>query len=215
MTSRNKTKTDSKAKTLLIWLGGGVAVIGLVAVVLSGAGGESAGADHPDLQGVPVVTGSALSRFTAGAADPDTGERVPSVVGSDFEGNPVSIEANGKPKAILFLAHWCPHCRAEVPVVQDWLDENQVPEGVEFISVATSIDRGSVNFPPSDWLEGEGWSVPVIVDSSPQQEIYRAYGAGGFPFWAFVDGDLNLISRASGEGQVDVGSWMAVLESIA
>lgn len=215
MTSRNNTQSDSKSKALLIWLAGGVLVIGLIAVVLAGASGQSAGADHPDLQGSVEISGDSLSRYTADEIDPDFGEKVPEISGSDFEGNPVSIEHNGKPKAILFLAHWCQFCQAEVPVVQDWLDQNQVPEGVEFISVATSVDRGRVNFPPSDWLEGEGWSVPVILDSSPQQDVYRAYGAGGFPFWAFVDGDGNLISRASGAGRVDIDEWMTQLQSMA
>ncbi|MDH3605895.1 MAG: TlpA family protein disulfide reductase [Acidimicrobiia bacterium] len=213
MTSR--TQNSSNAKTLLIWLGGAVAVIGLVAVVISGAGGSSGGADHPDLQGDPVVTGDFLQQFPSTGVENSAGSPVPEVSGVDFDGNPVSIVKNGKPKMLLFLAHWCPHCRDEVPEVQAYLETNTIPDEVDFISVATSIDRGRVNFPPSSWLEGENWSVPVILDSAGS-EAYVAYGAGAFPFWAMVDADGNLITRVSGAGQVDLAAWSALLaDSVA
>ena len=31
-----------------------------------------------------------------------------------FDGTPVEIAPDGKAKLVVFLAHWCPHCRAEV-----------------------------------------------------------------------------------------------------
>lgn len=212
MTSR--TQNSSNAKTLLIWLGGAVVVIGLVAVVLTGASGSSGGADHPDLQGDPVVTGSFLPQFPNTNVENAAGSPVPEVVGADFDGNPVSIENNGKPKMIVFLAHWCPHCQREVPEINSFLETNTIPDEIDFISVATSIDRSRSNFPPSSWLEGEDWSVPLILDSAGS-EAYVAYGAGGFPFWAMVDADGNLITRVSGEGQVDLASWTTLLAGLA
>ncbi len=207
MTSRSNS--SSNAKTLLLWLGGAVVVIGLVALVVGG-NSSSAGSDHPDLQGAPVVTGDSLPRFVSAQSDSAIGSPVPEVTGADFDGNPVRIENNGKAKMILFIAHWCGFCQAEVPEVTAWLAANSVPDNVEFISVATSVDRLAVNFPPSDWLEREDWPVPVILDSAAS-EAYVAYGAGGFPFWAMVDPQGNLLARISGQGQANLTDWTTIL----
>lgn len=209
MTSR--TQNSSNAKTLLIWLGGAVAVIGLVAVVVSGAGSSGGGASHPDLQGDPQINGEFLAPLTSGAtADPAAGSQVPTVVGADFDGNPVSIEDNGKAKMIIFLAHWCPNCQAEVPEVTRWLEENSLPDNVEIISVATSINRARDNFPPSAWLEGEDWPVPVVLDSAGS-EVGVAYGVSAFPLWAMVDSEGKLITRITGAGRVDLAFWADTL----
>ena len=212
MTSRSKNSGGSNAKTLVIWLAGAVVVIGLVAVVIGG-NSSSSGADHPDLLGAPVVTGDSLPPVAADQADPAAGGPVPEVSGADFDGNPVSIENNGKAKMVLFLAHWCGFCQAEVPEVTAWLGSNELPDNVEFISVATSIDRFGVNFPPSDWLKGEDWPVPVILDSAAS-EAYVADGAGGFPFWAMIDPAGNLIARLTGQGQVNLTEWTTVLSAL-
>jgi len=213
MTSRNTSNT-SHAKTLLIWLGGVVAVIGLIAVVLASGGSSESGADHPDLQGAPAVTGDSLAPLAQGAhTDPESGSPVPTVVGADFSDESVSIENNGKAKMIIFLAHWCPNCQAEVPEVTRWLAENEVPDNVEIISVATSISRGRENFPPSDWLEDENWPVPVLLDSAIS-EVGVAYGVSLFPLWAMVDPDGNLIQRISGAGQVDMSFWTSTLAAL-
>ena len=211
MTSRSQAQSGSNAKTLLIWLGGAIAVIGLVAVVV--AGGTSSGGDHPDLQGAPVVAGDSLAPLVAGQADTEAGNPVPEVRGADFDGTPVSIENNGKAKLIVFLAHWCPNCQAEVPEVVDWLAQNEVPADVEVIAVATSISRTRVNFPPSDWLDRENWPVPVVLDSS-SSEVGRAFGVSAFPIWAMVDADGNLVTRISGAGQVDLNLWTTALSSL-
>jgi thiol-disulfide isomerase/thioredoxin len=211
MTSRSKPQSGSNAKTLLIWLGGAIAVIGLVAIVVSG--GTSSGTDHPDLQGAPVVTGDRLAPLVAGQADTEAGNPVPEVRGADFDGTPVSVENNGKAKLIVFLAHWCPNCQQEVPEVVDWLAQNEVPADVEIITVATSISRTRDNFPPSDWLDREDWPLPVILDSS-SSEVGVAFGASAFPIWAMVDADGNLVTRITGAGQVDLSLWTTALSSL-
>ena len=42
----------------------------------------------------------------------------PTVDGFDFSGHPLSIENNGRPKIIIFLAHWCSHCQEEVKILK-------------------------------------------------------------------------------------------------
>ena len=108
-----------------------------------------------------------------------------------------AITADGTAKLLLFLAHWCPHCQAEVPVVQDWVDAGSLPADVELISVSTAIDPGRPNYPPDAWLDREGWTAPVIVDESGA--VADAYGLSAFPFWVFVNADGTVAGRLSGE----------------
>ena len=123
------------------------------------------------------------------------GETAPTVIGQDFDGNEVRIENDGRAKAIVLLAHWCAHCQNEVPAVQAWLDSGGGVEGVDMYSVATAMDSNRDNFPPSEWLDREGWTVPVIRDDS-NNSVHTAYGSGGFPFWVFVNSDGTVAFRA-------------------
>lgn len=181
-----------------------VALIIVAAVVFSGSPGQEFGE--------VTVDGTALPRFADQANDPAVGEIAPEVTGIDFAGNEVSIEHDGTPKAVLFLAHWCPHCQREVPAVQSWLDATGGVEGVEIVSVATSMNSAQPNFPPSSWLEREGWQQDVIRDDT-DNSVYVAYGAGGFPYWVFIDGDGTVITRSAGE--IDINALEQLLTTIA
>lgn len=184
--------------TILI---GVIVVAGIVAVALSRGGGS---ADLAGLKqiGDVTLTGSALAPAAASGSDPAIGATIPEVEGTDFAGTPVAIRRDGTPKVIIFMAHWCPHCQAEVPVIADWLERNGRPEGVELVSVSTSTDRNKPNYPPSRWLEREGWDVPVIADNS-ESATARAYGLFAYPFFVAVDGDGQVVARASGELDVN------------
>ena len=119
----------------------------------------------------------------------------PIISGTDINGNQISTDSND-PRIILFLAHWCPHCQRELPQVQDIIDTIGVPEGIEIIAIATSIDRGRDNYPPQEWLFREGWSETQIYDTD--RDIASAYGLTSFPYWVFLDKDLNVIARRAG-----------------
>ena len=166
--------------------------------------------------GTPEVTGEALPPYATGvepAADEAVGTQAPAVTGEDFGGNAVSIEpGDGTPRAVVFLAHWCPHCQAEVPRVQQWLDAGGGVDGVEIVSVATSMNTTRENYPPSEWLEREGWTPEVIRDSDAA-EVYTSYGGGAFPYYVFVDGEGNVVRRSSGE--LDVATLEQYMQEIA
>jgi cytochrome c biogenesis protein CcmG/thiol:disulfide interchange protein DsbE len=186
----------------------GVVVLGVVglAVVLGAVALLAGGSDDPGPNGstgfdVSTATVSVSGERLApleGDTDPAIGVQAPEVSGSSFDGSPISIGDDGRPKAILFLAHWCPHCQREVPAVQALLDEQGPPEGVDLYSVATAIDPGQPNYPPQAWLDREGWSVPVLVDDGAGTAA-EAYGLTGFPFWVFVDASGEVVLRVSGE----------------
>jgi cyclophilin family peptidyl-prolyl cis-trans isomerase len=153
------------------------------------------------------VVGTPLPGFATGtepSTDPGVGQVAPAVVGSDFTGAPVAIDpTNGTGKAIVFLAHWCPHCQAEVPRVQEWLDGGGGVPGVEIMAVSTAVRADEDNYPPSAWLDREGWTSPVIRDSEESDALF-AYGAGAFPYWVFVDEQGTVVRRTAGE--LDIAS---------
>ena len=192
----------STPSTLILGLAGLViAGAAVVAIVLTQSGSTpapsvAASGSAPGATSA-VVTGAALPAFAPGVADPAVGQPAPQVDGSSFDGTPVSIEADGRPKLLLFIAHWCPHCQREVPVVQSWLDANRLPAGVDLISVATAIDPTLPNYPPDAWLARERWSAPVIVDAD--RRIGTDYGLTAFPYWVAVGADGNVVERLTGE----------------
>lgn len=180
-----------------------VAAVGAIALT-SGATDSVASTPPPSTdpgstgpEKAPIVTGASLVPFEATVGDPAVGQSIPTVQGTDFDGQPVDIELNGKPKAILFLAHWCQHCQAEVPIVQEWIDAGGAPDDVDIVSVATGIDSGAPNYPPEAWLEREGWTVPVIVDRPGS--VATAYGLSAYPFWVFAGADGKVTGRTTGQ----------------
>jgi thiol-disulfide isomerase/thioredoxin len=131
-----------------------------------------------------------------------TGLVAPEVVGQNFSGDAVQIVNDGRAKAIVFLAHWCPHCQVEVPKVQAWINAGGGVQDVDLYAVATDMDSTRGNFPPSEWLRTEGWSSPIVRDDS-ENSVLDAFGRGGFPFWTFVNADGTVAFRASGEMPIE------------
>ena len=176
-----------------------IVVLLLVAVVAGFIGNEEPGNEYGD----PQVSGQ-LSRMPQDTRVDVTanGETSPTVIGQDFGGNEVRIENDGRAKAIVLIAHWCGFCQNEVPAVQAWLDAGGGVDGVDMYSIATDMDSSRDNFPPSDWLNREGWTVPVIRDDS-NNSVHTAYGSGGFPFWVFVNSDGTVAFRVAGATTVE------------
>ena len=146
-----------------------------------------------------MVTGTVLPPFEAEVTDdPAVGMTLPTVQGTDVAGAPMTIGPDGRAKAVLLLAHWCPHCQAEVPRLVAWLAENPVPDGVDIVAVSTAADPTRTNYPASAWLEREGWPVPTLNDDATLA-AYRALGGPTFPGFVFVTADGVVQSRTTGE----------------
>ena len=187
------TQAPKKFPLLPVLIGiGGIALIATVILTM-----DTAGVTEEGEFGTPQVTGNALPAATGGT-DLALGYVIPEVVGADFDGTEVRIANDGRPKIIIFLAHWCSHCQAEVPIVREWIEAGNLPEGLDLIAVATSTSSVRVNFPPSEWLEGENWNVPTIVDDTTYS-VGSAFGLDAFPFWVFVNPDGLVAGRTSGE----------------
>ena len=178
-----------------------ILVLGLAIAIGVTLSSEPVAAGLPE--GETTVTGDLLPEF-AGENDDNIalGLAAPVFSAPNENSEIVSLEKNGNAKALLFLAHWCGYCQKEVPVVQGFIDSAGVPAGVDVIAIATSIDRGRENYPPQKWLADEGWSETLLYDLD--REIGNAYGLSAFPYWVFLDKDLNVVARRTGNLPADM-----------
>lgn len=176
----------------LIWIISGVAALALIVWMAVAIAGEEPIDPSIGFRDV-TVTGEPIP-----ADDPAVGMTAPEVVGTDWNGNPVTIEADGRPKLVVFLAHWCPHCQAEVPVIQNWVNSGGVPEGVDLYAATIFTDARRAEFPPQAWLEREGWTVPTVMDNQAG-DIALGFGVTGTPTYIVLDGENRNLRRLSGE----------------
>jgi len=173
-----------------------IAVAAIVAIALSGTSGNG-GFSEP-ARVATAVSGDALPALTDSGPDAAIGQPIPSLTGIDLAGEPISIGPSDGPMAIVLLAHWCSHCQAEVPVLVDYLASTGMPDGVSIVALSTSIDAARPNYPPSTWLEREGWTVPTMVDDATSGGL-RGLGMSSFPGFVFVDADGRVAQRTTGE----------------
>jgi cytochrome c biogenesis protein CcmG/thiol:disulfide interchange protein DsbE len=191
-----------------------IAIVAIIAAVLSG-GGDDKGDDNGVAQTRSVkVEGTALGQFDDSPAnDPAIGATAPTLIGQNFAGKRVTIGNDGKAKAILFVAHWCPHCQAEIPRVADYLKQQGLPAGVELFIVPTSTSPQYPNYPPQTWLDREGLgNVPTLVDDD-QNTAHGAYGNGGFPNLVLVSANGKVAARFSGE--LGEAAYPVLLDALA
>ena len=210
-TADEEESTGLGKKILLVGVGlvvvAALAVLAINLATEEQQGTEAAAFLSPDV----TVTGVPLAPFSSATEDGAIGAVAPEIRSTDFSGAPISIEHDGTPKLILFLAHWCEFCRREVPALQSWINANGIPAGVELVSVATSNSEIRPNYPPNAWLEREGWTQPVLVDDEAGR-IAQAYGLTAFPYYVAVNGSGEVQGRLAGEQPPsNVGAILAAL----
>lgn len=191
-----------------------VAVGGIVWATTSGGSNDPAATDSttassgssaslPDSQPV-TITGDPLPAFeSGGGADPAVGLAAPVVDGLNFTGEKMSLNAADGAYMVVFLAHWCPHCNAEVPRLLQWKHSGAVPADLRVIGVATAVSDTRPNYPPAQWFSNKGWEWPVMVDEkigdAAAGKAATAFGASGWPYFIIVGKDGKVKVRVSGE----------------
>ncbi|MCU1351707.1 MAG: Redoxin [Acidimicrobiales bacterium] len=151
--------------------------------------------------GPVTVQGPALASLPDTGADPAKGQTPPVVTGTGFSGKKLTIGTKGRPYLLLFVAHWCPHCRKEVPLLAPWLRKGGVPKGIDVFTVATGTRPAYPNYPPSTWLRNAGWPTDVLADSTDAKAAL-AYGLTSYPFFVLVDGKGKVVERFAGERDI-------------
>lgn len=207
-TSISAADSSNRGFTIAILV---LVVVGLGGIAFLASNRESDISDAPQTAEV-TIEGPAIIEFpreqqiavSNSSTDAAVGQKAPTLIGTDFEDNEIRIEPDGTPKAIYFLAHHCPFCQEEVPVLQRLIDNGQKPDNIEVIAVSTSVlDAPNRNYPPETWLKREGWTSPIIRDDDLSR-AFNAYGGISFPYTVYLDGDNTIIARSAGQLSDDV-----------
>ncbi len=203
-----------------IWIAVAVVIALVVAVTVFASRGDDSKADPSvttvdtsGLASLPVsqpvtFTGTALPALdTAVNPDPAIGMEAPLLSGLNFSSAPIVMDPATKgPYMLVFLAHWCVHCNAEVPRLINWKNSGGVPAGLNVIGVPTAVSETAPNYPPAVWFSNKGWPWPALVDEAQGDGIAgkaaTAYGASGWPYFVIVGADGKVKARVSGEVQI-------------
>jgi cytochrome c biogenesis protein CcmG, thiol:disulfide interchange protein DsbE len=204
-----KHTTPSAKKPLWLWLG----IVGIVAGALGIAVWSTSGGDGTVSQGTTaagnasssaaetqpvVVEGTPLSVPPETGDDLAIGAVAPTLRGFGFDGSAMDIIPGDRPTMVVFLAHWCPHCNREIPVLQSWVASGAAPAELEIVGVSTAVNAQRENYPPSKWITDKAWAWPVMADSVAS-DAALAYGVGGFPAFVVIGADGTVKVRSSGE----------------
>jgi cytochrome c biogenesis protein CcmG, thiol:disulfide interchange protein DsbE len=161
------------------------------------------GREPAELQTVEIVGETLATHDQKAATDLAVGKAAAKIVGYGLDGRPQTIDpADGKPKMVVFLAHWCPHCQREAPLITQWQKEGKLPADVTIYAVSTAVDKNGNNYPPSAWLKKIEWPNPVLADDS-KRTAASTYGLSGFPFMVALRADGTVAARASGEKELE------------
>ena len=181
-------------RPILIGLGAVIALAAVIAVV-AGSGGTAT----TIAQTRPVsVKGATLPALPDTGKDPAVGLAAPEATGESFTSAPVSITKDGTPRVLVFVAHWCPQCQKEVPLLSQHFAQAGLPGGVTVVAISTGVSPERPNYPPSEWLAREQWPASILVDDG-NGTVADAYGLQGFPYFVAVNGAGKVVARASGE----------------
>lgn len=231
MNAEQKGPKINKKSSPTKWIVAGIAVVLVVIAAIAIVGGSS-GSDNSSTgdnsstastnadgssssaEFQPVTyTGTALPALEesvpAAGTDPAVGTVAPVLKGFGFNGMEMTIKASGKPVLLVFLAHWCPHCNAEIPRLIEWKASGDLPETVQVIGVTTGSRDDQVNWPPSEWIVNMQWPWPVMADSETQ-DAALAMGVSGYPGLVLIGGDGKVLARRSGEASIsELNDWLA------
>jgi thiol-disulfide isomerase/thioredoxin len=207
--------TAQKNQTKFIAGGVAAAIAAIVAVVLVVGGGSSSSStttstitsNSGDVVAAaefqPVeAEGEMLLALEDPDNDPARGKIAPVVNGFGFDGAPLTIAPTGKPMLVVFLAHWCPHCNAEIPRLIEWKDSGAMPADLGVVGVSTGARDDAPNWPPSQWVVDKAWPWPVMADNEDQNAAV-AFGVSGYPGLILLNGDGKVLARRSGEAGID------------
>jgi thiol-disulfide isomerase/thioredoxin len=213
------TKNSRSSNTPLVVAGVVILLLVLAVIAVLATSGSS---DEPDGSGVdtrlpallrpevrPIeIEGEQLPVYASEGQDLALGMRPPLLVGEDTTGRVHTVSPDIEGSVLLvFLAHWCPACNQEVPVLVDLAAAGRVPSDLKVYAVLTAMEPGRSGFPASRWLTDLGWPFETIMDEPDLDrgpwKAAEAFGLTSFPYMVAIK-DGVIVDRWSGASAPDV-----------
>jgi thiol-disulfide isomerase/thioredoxin len=194
----------------VVWVAAVVVVAVAVTLALTiGGDDDSGGSVTADETAFAEILGQPLPLYDGEGNT--VGSEAPRISAQTMDGDRVEVGGDGTARLYGFFTHWCSHCQAEVPRVSAWLNENELPDGVEVVAISTTVDATQNNYPPSAWFAREGWPTTVLLDDV-DSPLARGFGLSAFPFWVAVDADGKVVARS--EGELDTEQFEALIDLV-
>lgn len=156
---------------------------------------------------VAAIAVATIFAFLPVSAAVSVGSKAPSFKVVDLDGKSIGLsDLMGKPSIIVFWATWCPHCRAELPVMERvWKDLN--PKGISMVAISLDSDSAAAR----KFVRDNHITIPVAIAGSGSP-LMGSYGITGIPSVFVLDKDGVVKARWAGEvGESTVRSELAKL----
>jgi thiol-disulfide isomerase/thioredoxin len=99
-------------------------------------------------------------------------------------------DLKGKTVMLVFWATWCPHCRNEMPKMEELWNAHK---DEDFILVAvTKNSKGQTTETVREYASANGLTMPIAIDSGLTS---RNYGVSGIPAAALIDKTGKVVFR--------------------
>ncbi len=111
---------------------------------------------------------------------PQQGFKAPDFTFINQEGKEVSLyDLNGKPVFLVFWASWCPHCKKELPSVQELYEK--YGEDIHFLAINVRDEKGK----GEAIMQDNQYTFPVIFDEN--SSIMNLFRIQPIPINFFID----------------------------
>jgi peroxiredoxin len=135
-----------------------------------------------------------LLPLLTGAAPPAPGSKAPEFQLEDLQGKVVRLsELHGKTVVLHFWATWCPHCLAEMPLLENAGSE-LTARGAQVLAINLGEPRRKVE----RYAREHGLKLAILLDT--RGKAAQAFGVVGLPATVVIDREGRLA------GQIDMGS---------
>lgn len=119
------------------------------------------------------------------------GSALPSISGVDYANTKVSVNPAAGPVTLVFIAHWCEYCKAEIQSLHAALLRGSY-EPVEPLFAVSTRHLPFLSWPPSEVLKLQDFPGKVIVDTDSSLASY--FQIRTTPTWYFTDSN-GLIAK--------------------
>lgn len=137
----------------------------------------------------------------------EVGMQAPDFVLADLTGKELHLsQFRGKGVILNFWSTWCKPCRAELPTMESFYQENHHGNGIEILAVSINRDRDNT---VKDYVERLGLSFPVLLDF--QKKVAKLYRVFLVPTSFLIDRRGVIMKKYFGEIDLQPKELLAMI----